>query len=56
MTTYVEHAVTEVIPEPEPSEWGEPADRRWTEQEKINAATAHWERIRMRTHAEGLDD
>ena len=56
MTLHIEHAITEVIPEPEPSESGEPVDKRWTEQDKVKAAMDHWERMSLRLHAEGMDD
>ncbi len=56
MTTHIEHAVTEVIPETESSETGETGDPRWVEQEKIIAVMARETRLKLRVHAEGLDD
>jgi hypothetical protein len=56
VTTHIEHAVTEVIPEAEASESGEPGDTRWVEQEKIAAARSRSIRLERRVHAEGLDD
>ena len=56
MTTHIEHAVTEVIPEPEPSESGTPRDTRWTEQEKIMATLTRHDRLKRRVQAEGMDD
>jgi hypothetical protein len=56
VTTHIEHAVTEVIPETETSETGESGDTRWVEQEKMAAAMARKTRLKRRVHAEGLDD
>lgn len=56
MTTHVEHAVTEVIPQQEPAESGESGDQRWAEQDKIKATISRWNRLRFRLSAEGFDD
>lgn len=56
MTTHIEHAVTEVIPEPDPSESGTARDTRWIEQEKIMATLARYDRLKRRVQAEGMDD
>ncbi len=56
MTTHIEHIVTEVIPEPETTESGETADKRWHEQENHQAIMARFERLATRVQAEGFDD
>lgn len=56
MTTYIENAITEVIPVAPQNDSGEPEDKRWIEQDKIEAITARIERINLRTYAEGLYD
>lgn len=56
MTTYVENAITEVIPVAEPDESGEQDDQRWIEQDKIEATMTRINRINHRIYAEGLDE
>lgn len=56
MTTHIDFAVTEVIPEAEANEEGERVDPRWSEQDKIKAALAQQQRLQARIAAEGFDD
>lgn len=56
MTTRIEHAVTEVIPEPEPPVSAQGALSPWQEQEKIIAAVSRHQYQQRRLRAEGFDD
>ncbi len=56
MTTRVERVISEVIPQQEPSESGERGDERRSAEEKVKAAMAHHERLKLRVSAEGFDD
>lgn len=56
MTTHIDFAVTEVIPEAAANEEGERVDPRWSEQDKIKAALAQQQRLQARIAAEGFDD
>ena len=56
MTIRVDQVVSEVVPEPEPSESGESGEERWVAEEKILAALARQERLKRRVAAEGFDD
>jgi hypothetical protein len=56
VTTRVEQVISEVIPEQDVPESGERRDERWSVEERIMAATARHERLRLRVAAEGFDD
>ena len=57
MTIRAEQVISEVIPEPEPpSPAGDQGDQRWQNQERIRAAVAEQERLKLRVAAEGFDD
>jgi hypothetical protein len=56
MTTRVERIISEVIPQQESSESGERNEERWDAEDKIKAAMAHHERLKLRVAAEGFDD
>jgi len=56
MTTRVEHVVSEVVPQPEPSESEEQSDDRWTFEDRVAATMARQERLKWRVAAEGFDD
>lgn len=56
MTTYVDQAVTEVIPEPEPSAGSEGGDDRWRTRERIRRIMARQQYQQRRLRAEGFDD
>ncbi len=56
MSTHIDHIVTEVIAEPEPASDGEPEDKRWSEQLKVEALLKLTERYRQRLSAESFDD
>lgn len=56
MTTRVERVISEVVPQQEASESGERNDERWSAEDKIEAAVAHHERLKLRVAAEGFDD
>ncbi len=56
MTTHIEHAVTEVIPEPELQAGTAEATPSWREQEKIITALSRHVQLDRRLRAEGFDD
>ena len=56
MSTHIDYAVTEVIPEPEQTEEGGQVDPRWREAEKLTATLRQQQRLRQRVAAEGFDD
>ncbi len=58
MTTHIEHAITEVIVEPdsETTPSAEGPEMRWSEQQKIQSILARTERLAVRVRAEGFDD
>jgi hypothetical protein len=56
MPTYIEHIVTEVIAEPEPSTEGDGEDKRWSEQLKTEAFMKQTDRHYQRLRAESFDD
>lgn len=56
MTTYIDHAVTEVIPEPELSAANEGGDDRWRTRDRIRRALARQQYQQHRLRAEGFDD
>ncbi|NOY63101.1 MAG: hypothetical protein GXP10_08125 [Gammaproteobacteria bacterium] len=57
MTVHIDQAVTEVVAEPEvASAAGDSGDKRWQEQQKLKAALARYERMRLRVAAGGFDD
>lgn len=56
MTTHIDYAVTEVIPEADTSNEEQRVDPRFSEQEKITAILQQQQRLKLRTAAEGFDD
>jgi hypothetical protein len=57
MTIRAEQVISDVIPEPEPpSPAGDQGEQRWQNQERIRAAVAEQERLKLRVAAEGFDD
>lgn len=58
MSTYVQRAVTEVVPEPEPvAATGEkPGQGRWEKEDRLREQVEHRRRVARRTRAEGFDD
>ncbi|EAR22011.1 hypothetical protein [Nitrococcus mobilis] len=57
MPTHVDHATTEVIPEPEPTRGeGTEVDTRWRNEEWWQTRAERLHRIELRTRAEGFDD
>ncbi|MGE4559906.1 MAG: hypothetical protein AB7E77_06885 [Desulfobulbus sp.] len=57
MTIRAGQVISEVIPEPEPpSPAGEQGDQCWQNFERIRAAVAEQERLKLRVAAEGFDD
>lgn len=56
MTTHIDFAVTEVIPQPDTNSEGGSVDPRWSELEKVRAALERQQRLQTRIAAEGFDD
>lgn len=56
MTTHIDFAVTEVIPQPETNTEGERVDPRWSEPDKVRSALQRQQRLQTRIAAEGFDD
>lgn len=56
MTTYIERIVTEVVVKPTATEDGGETDKRWVEQQQIEAAIKSHHRQEERLRAVGLDD
>jgi hypothetical protein len=58
MSTYVQRAVTEVVPEPEPvAATGEkPGEGRWEKEDRLRQQLEQQRRLALRTRAEGFDD
>ena len=56
MPTHIDHIVTEVITEPEPSTEGDSEDKRWSEQLKAEAFMKQTERHYQRLRAVSFDD
>ena len=56
MPINIEHVVTEVITEPDPSTGGDAIDKRWTEQLQLEAHLKQSERYTRRLRAEDFDD
>ena len=56
MPLHLEHAVTEVIPEPEPPAATEPNDSRWRDAEQVLETLKRMQLLAERTSAEGFDD
>ena len=56
MTTYIDQAVTEVIPEPEPSTGRQAGDDRWHTRERIRRTLDRQKYQQRRLRAEGFDD
>ncbi len=56
MTTHIDFAITEIIPQPESNAEGESVDPRWSEQDRIRSALQQQQRLQTRLAAEGFDD
>lgn len=56
MTTYVQRAVTEVLPEPEAETGIDSGDMRWEAEDNMCRQQRYYEELKLRTRAEGFDD
>lgn len=58
MSTWVQRAVTEVVPEPEPvAATGEKdGQQRWEKEDRLREQAERQRRVARRTRAEGFDD